>query len=156
VLWGNISQAIGPRSSSAPSSSGRSRPASGPSTSPRRSGSPPCRPAVRPEGHRVRRLGREGPLPARPPPGGAASPSPECVVSKGPALGRSIYCPRCRRSVQHRDLRAGALREAWGRGGFGCRCTGAVLADPWSPWSLDRRVPGDPRRRRVVGERRPR
>jgi len=35
------------------------------------------------------------------------------------------------------------MREAWGRGGFGCRCTGAVLDDPWSPWSLDRRgMPG--------------
>jgi len=54
----------------------------GPSTSPRRSGSPPCRQTVPPGGRRVRGLGREGPLPARPPPGGASSPSPECVVCK--------------------------------------------------------------------------
>jgi hypothetical protein len=35
-------------------------------------------------------LGREGPLPARPPPGEASSPSPECVVCKGPALENSM------------------------------------------------------------------
>ena len=30
-----------------------------------------------------------------------------------------------------------------GPGGFGCRCTGVVLDDPWGPWSLDRRgTPG--------------
>jgi len=70
-----------------------------------------------------------------------------CVVCKGPALERSKYCHRCRRSVRHRDLRGDG--GGVGPGGFGCRCTGVVLADPWSPWSLDRR---DPRRRRVVGE----
>jgi len=32
-----------------------------------------------------------------------------------------------------------------GPGGFGCRHTGAVLDDPWSPWSLtfDQRTPGE-------------
>jgi hypothetical protein len=39
------------------------------------------------------------------------------------------------------------MREAWStdEGEFLCRYTGVVLNedDPWSPWSLDHRVPGD-------------
>jgi len=78
--------------------------------------------------------------------GGGGPPHRRSARSAG---GRplGIRCPRRRRSVQHRDIRAG--EGGVGPGGFGCRCTGTVLDDPWSPWSLDRR---DPRRRRVVGE----
>ena len=57
------------------------------------------------------------------------------VVWREPALERSKYCPRCRRFVQQRDLRAGTMREAWGREGSGAAAPG---------WSWTRPIPGAP------------
>jgi len=65
--------------------------------------------------------------------GRASSPSPECVVCVGSPQKGSLYCPRCRRSVQHRDLRAGALREAWGRGGSSAVAPGRSRPTPGAP-----------------------
>ena len=89
-------------------------------------------------GARVRHLGTRRP-PRRPfdrdriafptgaPPGGGLG---KVVGSARGGEPQRWCCPRCRRSVQHRDLRAGALREAWGRGGSGAVTPGRSWTRP--------------------------
>jgi len=88
-------------------------------------------------------LGREGLLPARPPPGGAGL-FPIAGVRGLQEAGPRAFDARAAAGPCSTGT-SGAMRETRCRGGFGCRCTGAVLDDPWSPWSLtfDHAVPGD-------------
>jgi len=82
--------------------------------------------------------GPGGPL-ARPAAAGGELPPHRRSASSAGGRPSGVRCPRCR--VQHRDLRG----DEGAGGGFRCCCTGVVLADPWSPWSLmfDHAVPGD-------------